>query len=377
MSSTTHGLSHTHAQRLVIKIGSVLLVEEKTGELHRTWLDALVDDIAACKDLGQEVLIVTSGAIAIGRQPLGIGDRSLRLEDKQAAAATGQVRLIQAYQDSFDQHGITVAQVLLTIDNTENRRQYLNARNTLDTLLKLGTVPIVNENDTVATQEIRFGDNDRLAARVAQMTGADTLVLLSDTDGLYTADPSQNKDAKLVPLVTEITPEIKAMAGAAQPGHGTGGMETKLSAAEICMAAGCHLVIAPGRNLNPIAALENGGDCTWFEASAEPRTARKKWIGGVLQPLGAILVDQGASTALENGKSLLPAGVISVEGNFHRGDAVSILTTNGDVLGKGICAYSAEDARIIMGCQSDAIEGLLGYRGREELIHRDDLVIGK
>jgi len=377
MSSINHGLSHTHARRLVIKIGSVLLVEEKTGKLYRTWLDAMVDDIAACKERGQEVLIVTSGAIAIGRQPLGISGRSLRLEDKQAAAATGQVRLTQAYQDSFDQHGITVAQVLLTIDDTENRRRYLNARNTLDTLLRLGTVPIINENDTVATQEIRFGDNDRLAAQVAQMTGADTLVLLSDTDGLYTADPSQDTDAKLVPLVTEITPEIQAMAGAAQPGHGTGGMETKLSAARICMAAGCHLVIAPGRKLNPIAALEKGGDCTWFESSAEPRTARKEWIAGGLQPVGAILIDEGAATALQNGKSVLPAGVIGVEGKFHRGDGVSILTVDGEVLGKGICAYSAEDARIIIGCQSDSIEGLLGYRGREELIHRDDLVLGK
>ncbi|MBM3513839.1 MAG: glutamate 5-kinase [Alphaproteobacteria bacterium] len=363
------------SKRLVVKIGSALLVDDATGELHRGWLDALTDDVAALKKRGQEVVIVTSGAIAIGRGPLGMRGRKLRLEEKQAAAATGQTRLTQAYQSSLDRHGITVAQVLVTIEDTESRRRFLNARSTLETLLTLGAVPVINENDTVATSEIRFGDNDRLAARVAQMIGADALVLLSDIDGLYTADPRGNPDAKLVPQVRELTDEIKAMAGVASTGHGSGGMVTKLMAAQICMGAGCRMAIAPGKPMHPLKALQDGGRCTWFLPAASPRAAYKAWIAASVQPAGIVVVDDGAAKALSSGKSLLPAGVKSVEGNFERGDAVQIKTHAGRVIAKGLSAYSADDARVIIGHKSDEIEKLLGFQGRSELIHRDDLVM--
>ncbi|MSO72547.1 MAG: glutamate 5-kinase [Rhodospirillaceae bacterium] len=364
------------ARRLVIKIGSALLVDEDGGKLHQTWLDALCDDVAAAHGRGQEVLIVTSGAIAIGRGPLGMIGRKLRLEEKQAAAATGQMRLTQAYQSSLDRHGITVAQVLVTLDDTENRRRYLNARNTLDTLLRLRAVPVINENDTVATTEIRFGDNDRLAARVTQMVSADTCVLLSDIDGLYTADPRGNPDAKLVPEIREITPEIEAMAGVAATGHGSGGMVTKIMAAKICVGAGCRMAIAPGKPMRPLKALEEGGRCSWFLPSAEPRAARKRWIAGSMQTLGVIVVDDGAVSALNGGKSLLPAGVLDVQGDFERGDAVEVRGPDGRAIGKGLSAYAANDMRAIKGRKSEDIENILGFRGRSEIIHRDDLVIG-
>ena len=363
------------SKRLVIKIGSALLVDDATGELHRAWLDALTEDIADLKRRGQEVVIVTSGAIAIGRGPLGMRGKKLRLEEKQAAAAAGQSRLTQAYQSALDRHNVTVAQVLVTIDDTEDRRRFLNARATLDTLLKLGAVPVINENDTVATSEIRFGDNDRLAARVAQMIGADVLVLLSDIDGLYTADPRSHPDATLVPEVRELTDQIKAMAGVAGTGHGSGGMVTKLMAAQICMGAGCRMAIAPGKPLHPLNALEAGGRCTWFIPAAEPRAAYKAWIAAAVHSAGALIVDDGAAKALQSGKSLLPAGVKTVEGDFERGDAVTVRTAAGQVLAKGLSAYSAADARIIMGHKSDEIEKLLGFQGRSELIHRDDLVM--
>ncbi len=365
----------TKAKRLIVKIGSALLVDDESGKLHQAWLDAICEDIAEAHARGQEIVIVTSGAIAIGRGPLGMRGKKLRLEEKQACAATGQMRLTQAYQNTLDRHGITVAQVLITLDDTEDRRRYLNARNTLDTLLKLRAVPVINENDSVATAEIRFGDNDRLAARVAQMISADTLVLFSDIDGLYTADPRSNPDAKLVPEVRDVTPEIEAMGGTPSE-HGSGGMITKIMAAKICMGAGCRMAIAPGRQMRPLKALIEGGRCTWFLPAAEPRAARKSWIAGSVQTLGVITVDDGAVNALKNGKSLLPAGVMEVSGDFERGDAIQVTAKDGTVIAKGLSAYAAEDIRAIKGHKSDAIEKVLGYRGRSEIIHRDDLVVG-
>ncbi len=365
----------TAAKRMVVKIGSALLVDDETGAVHHPWLDALCDDIAAAHERGQEVVIVTSGAIAIGRGPLGMKGRKLRLEEKQAAAATGQMRLAHAYQQSLARHNIIVAQVLITLDDTEDRRRYLNARNTLDTLLKLRAVPVINENDSVATAEIRFGDNDRLAARVSQMISADTLILLSDIDGLYTANPRTTPSAELVPEVHEITPEVESMAGTASD-HGSGGMVTKLMAAKICMGAGCRMAIAPGKQPRPLSRLIDGGRCTWFLPAAEPRAARKRWVAGSLQTLGILVVDDGAVNALNSGKSLLPAGVVNVSGDFERGDAVEVRTKDGRVLGKGLSAYAATDINAIKGQKSEKIEEILGFRGRSEVIHRDDLVMG-
>jgi len=364
------------ARRLVVKIGSALLVDEASGDLHQAWLDAVCDDIADLHRGGLDVTIVTSGAIAIGRVPLGMRGRKLRLEEKQAAAATGQMRLTQAYHASLSRHGITVGQVLVTLDDTEDRRRYLNARNTLDTLLKLRAIPVINENDTVATAEIRFGDNDRLAARVAQMISADTLVLLSDIDGLYTADPRIDPKATLVPEVREVTPEIEAMAGVAGTSHGSGGMVTKIIAAKICMTAGCRMAIAPGRPMRPLTVLRQRGRCTWFLPAAEPRAARKQWIAGSVLPAGVLTVDGGAVTALLSGKSLLPAGVVDVTGTFNRGDTVEVRGPDGRVIGRGLTAYADADVRLIMGHRSEEIEAILGFRGRSEVIHRDDLAVG-
>jgi glutamate 5-kinase len=364
------------ARRLIVKIGSALLVDEATGDIHRPWLDALVEDVARCRQRGQEVLIVSSGAVAVGRRSLGLAGRALRLEEKQAAAAAGQIRLAHAYLEALGRHGIFVAQILLTPDDTEERRRHLNARATLEQLLALGAVPVINENDTVATSEIRFGDNDRLAARVAQMISADTLVLLSDIDGLYAADPRRDARARHIPEVREITAEIEAMAGSAPPGYSSGGMVTKLAAARIALAAGCRMVIAQGAALHPLAAIEAGARATWFIPSSEPRTARKRWIAGAVSPAGALTVDDGAAAALRRGTSLLPAGVVAVEGEFERGDAVIVRGRDGRELARGLSAYSSADARAIAGHKSGEIEAILGYRGRDEMIHRDDLVVG-
>ena len=369
----SHGLAN--ARRVVIKIGSALLVEPESGALHRTWLNALTDDVAALVRRGVEVMIVSSGAIAVGRRHLGFTHRTLRLEESQAAAATGQIRLAHAYQETLARHDITVAQILLTLDDTEERRRHLNARATMNTLLRLGTVPIINENDTVATAEIRFGDNDRLAARVAAMMNADVLVLLSDIEGLYSADPRKNPNATFIAEVPVITAEIEAMAGAPRPGHSSGGMVTKLAAARIAVGAGCRLAIADGRIMNPLAAIEAGGRATWFLSQVEPRTARKRYIAGSLKPSGSLIVDAGALKALRGGKSLLPAGVTAVQGAFQRGDAVTVQTTDGAEIGRGLVAYGAGEARRIIGHKSREIEAILGYRGREELIHRDDLAL--
>ncbi len=363
------------ARRLVVKIGSALLVEEESGDICRRWLDALGDDVARFRARGVDVILVSSGAIAVGRRHLGLAPGSLRLEEKQAAAATGQIRLAHAYQETLARHAITVAQILLTLDDTEERRRHLNARSTLNALLKMGAIPVINENDTVATEEIRFGDNDRLAARVAAMISADTLVLLSDIDGLYTADPRKDKNARLIPRVMELTPEIEAVAGEAPPGHSSGGMVTKLGAARIAMAAGCRMAIADGRVSHPLQAILEGGTCSWFLPSAEPRTARKRWIAGALKPKGRIVVDAGALVALRQGRSLLPAGVTKVEGRFERGDAVVVADPEGTEVARGLIAYSAKDSRLIIGHKSREIADLLGYRGRDEMIHRDDLVL--
>jgi glutamate 5-kinase len=369
----------TAARRVIVKIGSALLVAED-GEIRRSWLDALVDDIARCRQRGQEVIIVTSGAIAVGRRHLGLRSQALRLEEKQAAAATGQIRLAHAYQEALARHRLTVAQILLTPDDTEERRRHLNARATFAQLLALGAVPVVNENDTIATTEIRFGDNDRLAARVAQMTSADMLVLLSDIDGLYTADPRRDPGAEHVPLVREVGAEIAAMAGSAPPGYSSGGMITKLEAARIAMEAGCHMMIAEGdprcgEQMGPLAAIEAGGRATLFLPRAEPRSARKAWIAGTVSPAGHLVVDDGATRALRSGKSLLPAGVVAVEGHFERGDCVLVRTRDGAEAGRGLSAYPASDIRRIAGHKSGEIARILGYRGRDEIIHRDDLVV--
>jgi glutamate 5-kinase len=363
------------ARRLIVKIGSALLIDDATGKVRRRWLSSLAEDVAALRERGIQVAIVSSGAVAIGRRRLRMAGGAARLEEKQAAAAAGQIELARAYQDILGRHGMTVAQILLTPSDTEERRRHLNARSTMETLLRLGAVPLINENDTVATDEIRFGDNDRLAARVAQMISADTLVLLSDIDGLYTADPRRDKTAELVPEVRAITPDVERMAGPAPTGYSSGGMVTKLAAAKIAVAAGCRMVIADGKRSHALAAIEDGARCTWFLAAANPRTARKRWIAAHLTPAGAIAVDAGALKALDGGKSLLPAGVTAVEGSFERGDAVVVRGPDGRRIGCGLAAYSAADARLILGHKSAEIATLLGYRGRDEMIHRDDLVL--
>jgi glutamate 5-kinase len=362
------------ARRVIVKVGSALLVDPATGRLNRAWLETLVDDIARVRRRKQEVVLVSSGAIALGRRHLRLPAGRLKLEESQAAAAVGQIRLAHAWKEALEQRDIAVAQVLLTLDDTETRRRYLNARSTLNTLLRLGAVPVINENDTVATAEIRYGDNDRLAARVAQTISADCVVLLSDIDGLYTADPARNPDAQFVSKVFQITPQIEAMAGGAGTDVGTGGMATKLSAARIALNAGCALCIASGRVAHPLRRIEEGARCTWFLPSASPFSVRKQWIASTLRPAGALVVDAGAAAALAGGKSLLPAGVVKAIGRFERGDTVSVLAPDGSEIARGICAYSDTDAARIMGRKSVEIESILGYRGRDEMIHRDDLV---
>jgi len=363
------------AQRVVIKIGSALLVEEEGGRIRYDWLDSLAADLAALAGERKELIVVSSGAIAVGRRQLDLPDKRLRLEEKQAAAATGQIRLAHAYQEALARYDIKVAQVLLTLEDTEARRRHLNARSTLNTLLKYRAVPVINENDTVATSEIRVGDNDRLAARVAAMMDADALILLSDIDGLYTADPKRDPTATHLPLVEELTPEIEAMSGDALPGMSTGGMVTKLAAARIAVTAGCRMAIANGTLEHPLRAILQGRRCTWFLSDVEPLAARKSWISASLKPAGILVVDDGALLALQRGRSLLPAGVRAVEGTFQRGDAVVVHDLRGHEIARGLSAYNAEDAGRIIGHNSRDIEEILGYRGREELIHRDDLVL--
>jgi glutamate 5-kinase len=365
----------TEAKRVVVKVGSALLVDGDKGRLNRAWLESFTEDVAAYRKRGLEVILVSSGAIALGRRHLALSPGKLKLEESQAAAAVGQIRLAHAYKELLDAHEITVAQILLTLGDTEQRRRYLNARGTLNTLLALGAVPVINENDTVATAEIRYGDNDRLAARVAQMVGADCLILLSDIDGLYTADPAVDPDAQFIAKVLEITPAIEAMATGSSSDMGSGGMQTKIAAAKIAVSAGCHLCIAKGAEAHPLKRIEDGERCTWFVPSSTPMATRKQWIAGTLKPAGAIAIDDGAVRALMGGKSLLPAGVTRALGRFDRGDTVSIIGPDGTEVARGICAYSDSDAARIIGRKSADIEKTLGFRGRDEIVHRDDLVL--
>lgn len=362
---------------VVVKIGSSLLVEKSSGRLHRKWLGSLAGEIKRLRGRGQRVVVVSSGAIALGRRYLGLSKEQRRLDEQQAAAAAGQIILAHAYQELLSRHDIKVAQVLLTLEDTESRQRYLNGRNTLSTLLDLGVVPVINENDTVATAEIRYGDNDRLGARVAEMVSADCLVLLSDVEGLYDADPTASAVATLIPEVHEITPEIEALAGASRTEFGSGGMITKIVAARMALAAGCDTVIASGKRLRPLAAIEAGKPCTWFVSSRTPLAARKKWIAGTLKPRGEITIDEGAVRALAGGRSLLPVGVVTVHGRFERGDAVTVRDAAGRELARGLVAYGSDEARRLLGRRSEDIEELLGYRGRGELIHRDNLVLIK
>jgi glutamate 5-kinase len=363
------------ARRIVIKIGSALFVDQQTGTLDTSWLTALCADVSELRSAGKEVVIVSSGAVALGMRELALDPRRARLEDKQAAAAAGQILLAHAYQELLGRFGHKAAQVLLTLDDSESRRRYLNARKTLLTLLRCKAVPVVNENDTVATQELRYGDNDRLAARVAQMVSAECLIVLSDVDGLYTANPQLDAGAEHIPFVTELTPGHFASAGGPGSSHGSGGMRTKLDAARIAIGAGCQMAITSGRVLRPVAHLRDGGRATWFLPGATPSAARKQWIAGTLSPKGALQVDAGAEQALASGRSLLPAGVRQVDGEFERGDAVRVLTGDGRELGRGLVGYSAQEARQIAGRKSGEIAGILGYPGRDEMIHRDDLVL--
>src|SRR5262245_34140555 len=372
----THAERLANARRVVIKIGSALFIDQQTGTMNREWLEGVCADVADMRRAGKDVVIVSSGAVALGRRELNIVGR-LQLEEKQAAAAAGQIVLAHAYQEILRGFGITTAQVLLTLDDSESRKRYLNASKTLLTLLGYGAVPVINENDTVATQELRYGDNDRLAARVAQMVSADCLVLLSDVDGLYTADPRVDGNAKYIEEVTELKREFWDMAGGPGSSHGSGGMLTKLEAARIAVGAGCRMCIASGRPLKPISVLRAGGKATWFLPSATPGAARKQWIAGTLSPKGAVRVDAGAERALASGRSLLPAGVTAIEGQFERGDAVRVLGSDGRELARGLIAYAADEARQIVGRKSQDIAEVLGYRGRDEIIHRDDLVLLK
>ncbi|WP_299737128.1 glutamate 5-kinase [uncultured Roseobacter sp.] len=366
--------SLTDARRIVVKIGSALLVDRTSGALRQDWLTSLAQDIAWLKSQGVSVVLVSSGSIALGRGVLKLPTAELPLEQSQAAAAVGQIRLARAYEEVLAPHQITTAQVLVTLEDSANRRRYLNSRATLEQLLSLGVVPIVNENDTIATDEIRFGDNDRLAAQIAVTVGADQLILLSDVDGFYSANPIEDPSATRFPVIDKITGEIESMAGDAGSGLSKGGMKTKLMAAKTATAAGCAMAITEGSPLNPLKALEEGAAATWFNAHTDPQAARKRWIAA-MKPRGTVTLDAGAVTALKSGKSLLPAGVAAVSGAFLRGDPVAIADVSGHVLGHGLSRYTAAETDIIKGRKSQDIEALLGYPGRAALIHRDDMAL--
>lgn len=375
MTTDSSRPSLLHAKRLVIKIGSALVVDPQKAAPRQEWLASVAADIAVLRKQGVAVSVVSSGAIALARHTLGLAGGPLRLAEKQAAAAVGQISLAQAWSNALSAHGLTAAQLLLTPEDTEDRKRYLNARATLNTLLELGCVPVINENDTIATAEIRFGDNDRLAARVAQMTDADQLVLLSDIDGLYTADPRTNPNAQHLPVIEALTPEIEAMGGEPPPGYSSGGMRTKLLAANIATRSGCAMAIAIGKTMHPLQALMDGARCSWFLPQSNGHTGRKQWIAGSLNPTGEIKVDAGAAEALRKGGSLLPAGVLHVQGNFTQGDLVEVVDASGRILAHGLAAYDADDARRIAGHHSSETASILGWQGRDEIIHRDDLVM--
>jgi glutamate 5-kinase len=361
--------------RVVVKVGSSLLVEPGGSAVKRDWLLCLADDLAALHRRGVDVLVVSSGSVALGRGVLGLPPGALPLEDSQAAAAVGQIALARIWAEVLADRGLVAGQILVTFGDTEERRRYLYARECLTRLLRLRAVPIINENDTVATAEIRYGDNDRLAARVATMASADLLVLLSDVDGLYTSPPGEDPQAQLVPVVPRVTAEIEAMAGGAASVFSRGGMRTKIEAAKIATLGGAHMVIADGRQLAPLRRIAEGGRCSWFLPPLNPITARKKWLAGQLAPKGAAHLDEGAVRALANGKSLLPAGVTRLEGDFARGDCILIRDAHGGEIGRGLVTYDAADAAKIIGRSTKDIEGLLGFRGPDEFIHRDDMAL--
>ena len=363
-------------RRIIVKVGSSLLVDSGAGAIRESWLASLAADLAALHSDGRDVLVVSSGAIVLGRAVLKLAGGPLKLEDSQAAAAVGQIALARTWTEALSRHGITAGQVLVTLGDPEERRRYLNARSTIDKLLEWRAIPVVNENDTVATTEIRYGDNDRLAARVATMVSADLLILLSDVDGLYDAPPDTNASARHVPCVARLTPEIEAMAGAAGSELSRGGMQTKIEAARIATGAGTHMLIASGHVEHPLRAVAEGARCTWFLTAANPVTARKKWIAGTLEPKGTLVIDAGAVAALRRGKSLLPAGIVRVDGVFARGDAVIIRGPDGAEIARGLSAYDADDAEKIRGRPSADIASILGFSGRTEIVHRDDLVVG-
>lgn len=361
--------------RVVIKIGSALLVDENIGKIRAEWLAGIAQDVSTLREQGKQVILVSSGSIALGRKILGL-KMSKKLVENQAAAAIGQIELASAFREKLSHHEIAAAQVLLTYNNTEDRGQYLNVRGTINRLLKLGVVPVINENDTVATDEVRFGDNDRLASRVATMCEADILYLLSDIDGLYSADPKLNKNATFIKTVDEITPEIEKMAGLpTSTGFGSGGMVTKIAAAKIATKSGCHMIILNGCHHMPVQKYHEDGWGTWFKASTTIRASKKKWIAGALAPSGNLIIDDGAEKALRSGKSLLPAGVVKIEGDFNRGDTVKVSNLRGEEISRGLVAYCTEDAKKIAGFKSSEIEQILGYSEREELIHRSDMVM--
>jgi len=364
-------------RRIVVKVGSSLLVDAQAGRLNEAWLASMTADLAALHGRKRDLLVVSSGAIALGRTVLRLPAGRLELEDSQAAAAVGQIALARTWAEALSRHGITAGQVLVTLGDTEERRRYLNARSTIDKLLQWRAVPVINENDTVATTEIRYGDNDRLAARVATMMSADVLVLLSDVDGLYDAPPTTNPSARHIARIERISPEIEAMAGTAASGLSRGGMQTKIEAAKIATGAGTHMVIASGRVEHPLDAMAKGGRCTWFLAAGNPVAARKKWIAGSLEPKGTLVIDAGAVAALRRGNSLLPVGVVRVDGDFARGDAVVIRGLDGAEIGRGLCAYDVADAQKIRGRSSGEIDAILGFSGRAEMVHRDNLVVGR
>ena len=364
-----------NATRITLKVGSALICNTQTGQLNKTWLYALAEDIATLRAEGKQVLVVSSGAVTLGRSMMQSGSGQLNVTERQAAAACGQPLLIQAWAEALGHHGIAVGQNLLTSEDSENRRRYINARNTLESMLERGIVPIVNENDTVTTDQMRYGDNDRLAARVASMSGSDTLVLLSDIDGLYTADPKLDETAKHLPLIEQITSEIEAMGGESSSNFTSGGMRTKLLAAKIATAAGCHMVIAKGDQLHPLKALDEGVKCSWFTANSNPQSARKAWIGASQQTNGSIMVDAGAAAALACGNSLLAAGITATQGTFVKGDTVAIQDANGVLLAKALVGYDANDLTRIIGLHSTEIESTLGYAGPETGVHRDNLAM--
>ncbi len=362
-------------KRIVVKVGSSLLFDQDTNTLNSEWLISLAEDIKKLREKGKQIIIVSSGAIALGAKDLNLHMKELKMDMNQAVSSVGQIHLMSSYKSAFEKNEIKVSQILLTLDDTEQRRRSINARRTIDTLLNLNIVPIVNENDTIATTEIRYGDNDRLASRVAQISSADCLIMLSNINGLYSSDPKNDNEIKLIDKVTEINTEIEEMIGTSVSETGKGGMKTKIQAAKTALLSGCHLAITNGTINHPITSLFNGRPCTWFVPSKTPLAARKQWIAGTMKPVGSLIIDEGATKALKNGSSLLPAGIKSIEGKFERGDVIEIKTIDKNIIGIGLSGYSASESELIKGHKSDEIAKILSYSYREEMIHKDDLVL--